>query len=87
MTYAVGFAAWLYAFADTLPVGARLPLVVAIAGFGASAGIDMVWDVDSDWRLVLEDGSKFLGIWCWVVFAAVWSAIALRPDFDRPAGP
>lgn len=85
VAYAIGFAAWLYTFADALPRGARLPLLAAIVGFTASAAIDILWDVDTDWRLVLEDGTKFLGIWSWVVFAAVWSAIALRPDLD-PAG-
>ena len=80
---AIGFAAWLATFARSLPRTARLPLAVALFGFGASAGIDMVWDVDSDWRLVLEDGTKFLGIWCWVVFAAIWSAVTLRPTLDR----
>ncbi|MCP5030269.1 MAG: hypothetical protein GY939_00590 [Actinomycetia bacterium] len=81
--YAIGFAIWLYKFAGVFPRGARLPLLAAIAGFAASAAIDFAWSIDSDWRLVLEDGTKFLGIWSWTVFAAVWSAITLRPDLDK----
>ncbi len=82
VAYAIAFAVWLYWLAGEIPRAARLPLLVAITGFGLSATIDIVWHVDSDWRLVLEDGTKFLGIWSWVVFAASWSAIALRPDLE-----
>ena len=84
LAYAVAFGAWLLYYAADLPRSAFVPLGVASAGFAVSAGSDIVWESENDWRLILEDGSKFLGIWSWVVFALVFSASALSAGPRQP---
>ena len=76
-SYALVAGAWVLYFASCLPRAAFLPLGVAVAGLALSAGVDVVWISEGDWRLIVEDGSKFLGIWAWAVFALVLSASVL----------
>ena len=75
--YAVAFGAWFLAFRREIDRGALLALGCAIAGFGASVGIDVAWDSDESLRLLLDDGAKFVGIWSWVIFAMAHTARSL----------
>jgi len=43
-------------------------LVVAIAGFGVSLGIDVVLSGSQAWVAVVEDAAKFVGITAWLMF-------------------
>ncbi len=87
--YALGFAAWLFVHRRQIMAStARVPLGAAATGFVASVVIDRIWDSDGDWRLVTEDGAKFLGIWTWVVFSVVFTLERLEgagrePGIDR----
>jgi hypothetical protein len=43
-------------------------LIVAIAGFGVSLGIDVVLSDAQAWVAVVEDAAKFVGITAWLMF-------------------
>ena len=81
--YGVVFLAWLLVYGSGVSGSARMPLALAVGWFGASVGVDLVWNSDSEWRLVVEDGAKFVGIWLWAVFAMVLCAGCVASTLGR----
>jgi len=75
---ALMFLAFLVLNRAVLLRHAPVILVVALAGFGASVGADLV---DNIWDLpiVLEDGAKLIGICNWVAVGATLLAAGVRP--------
>ena len=62
--------AWVVAFRAELATGPAVPLILASVGFGASLVVDLgVASTDSELRLAVEDGAKFLGIWSLAAYA------------------
>ena len=53
-------------------------LVAAVAAFGLSVAVDQFWASDSDLRLVVEDGLKFIGIWLWALFSLAMTTAAIE---------
>ncbi len=97
LAYAVyaGFAAvyvW-YARADIL--GARWPLfLISVGCLALSVQIDVFYNLDNDFRLLIEDGAKLLGIAGWLSFHVEAAACTLQrlshlsnAQFERRARP
>ncbi len=55
-----------------------IPLIGAVGAFGVSVAVDQLWHSDSDIRLVVEDGSKFIGIWLWALFSLAMTTAAIE---------
>lgn len=53
-------------------------LVAAVGAFGLSVAVDQLWASDSDLRLVVEDGFKFIGIWLWALFSLAMTTAAIE---------
>lgn len=72
------FLAWLLLNRRVLLRHAPVILAVALAGFGASVGADLM---DRLWELpiVFEDGAKVIGICNWVAVGATLLAAGVRP--------
>jgi hypothetical protein len=88
--YAVSFLAWFAVFRTEIIRGPMIAGLLAGVALAASAIIDVALaDVGDDWRLILEDGAKFAGIWSWVAYAAmsvgyVIGRSGLSPDHVSP---
>lgn len=85
--YAFAGIAWLAAYFREMQAAVLLLVGVAGLGLGTSVAIDLVWDSEGDWRLLAEDGTKFVGIWSWAAAAAFLAGggviDAARSDGDR----
>lgn len=78
--YAVVGAGWFLRHRADLPSQTIPTLVVAVAAMGGSVLVDLTWSSDADLRLLVEDGLKFLGIWSWALFAALYALDVLDGD-------
>ena len=69
--YAVVAVAWLIAFRDVV---AETPLTLLLAAglmFALSLGVDVLFETEeARWRIIAEDGAKFLGIVAIAAYAA-----------------
>ena len=76
---ALMFLAWLVLNRRVLLRHAPVVLALALAGFGASVGADLI---DKIWELpiVFEDGAKLIGICNWVAVGATLLAAGVRPS-------
>jgi hypothetical protein len=76
---ALMFLAWLLLNRRVLLRHAPVIVVVALAGFGASVGADLV---DNIWELpiVFEDGAKLIGICNWAAVGATLLAAGVQPS-------
>ncbi|MCP5025050.1 MAG: hypothetical protein GY929_02090 [Actinomycetia bacterium] len=84
VAYGIAFIAWLLAARSRFDRRATGPLLATLAGFTGSLAVDQVWHSDSDWRLVVEDGAKFVGIWSWAVFSVVFTLDQLKSEPETP---
>ncbi|MGB5760784.1 MAG: hypothetical protein WBM50_27970 [Acidimicrobiales bacterium] len=71
-------AAWLASGFRLLEPPTALLLVLSTGLLGLSVTIDIAWQSDSDLRLVVEDGAKFIGIWLWALFALAMGTAAIE---------
>ncbi len=90
LAYAVyaGFAAAyvLYARADIL--AARWPLFfVSVGCLALSVQIDVFYNIDDDFRLLVEDGAKLLGIAGWLSFHMEAAACTLQRLIHSSSAP
>lgn len=83
--YAIVGAAFLVYSRRIIPRHAKPTLAVALVSMGGSVLVDIMWVSDSESRLLTEDGLKFLGIWTWALFAAIYALHLLDRDIANDA--
>lgn len=88
LAYAVLAAAWALRYRRVLLDHAPLPLGIAIGGFAVSIFADALGNVWHELPLVVEDGSKLVGIANWAAWAGVvvWNEVAARTAVVASAG-
>lgn len=82
---------WIAAFRRTILQSGAFFLALAMSLFAMSLLVDSVSDVmpglntEGGWRILFEDGPKWLGICCWLAFhvTAALAALDPRPDQSR----
>ncbi len=76
--YLVLGAAWLLSSFRMLEPPTMVLLLASTTLLGLSIVVDQIWQSDSDLRLVVEDGAKFIGIWLWALFAMAMGTSAVE---------
>ncbi len=87
LAYAALAIAWVLWYRRVLLECAPLPLLIALAGLGVSVLADEFGNLWFELPLVLEDGSKLLGIANWAAWAGVvvWSELEVVSRLVSPA--
>lgn len=69
--YAIAVLGWLIVFRSEITAGPWPVGVLALVALALSVAVDgLLAGIDSDWRLLLEEGAKFVGIWTLAAYAA-----------------
>lgn len=73
------FTALYVWYARSEILGARWPMFLLSVGFLAlSVKIDVFFNIDNDFRLLIEDGAKLIGITAWLSFHAEAAAYTIQ---------
>lgn len=84
--YLIAALAWLILYRREIMGGPWPVGVMALAALALSVVVDVLLaGVGSDWRLLLEESAKFVGIWTWAAYAALAATACITQAVSVPA--
>lgn len=84
--YVIVGLGWLIGFRREIVAGPWPVGAVALTSLALSVAVDVVFaDVGNDWRLLVEEGAKFAGIWTLAAYAALTAAASIAQAVAEPA--
>ncbi len=85
--YGLITATYLACYRQILICNSPLLLIIALAGFGVSVGMDLMLKSVNNFVMVSEDGTKLVGIAAWMGFHIVLSARSLIQEPEPEIAP